>query len=257
MVDKVVLTVLRGSALNHSEVLQLASQSYDLVAGVQKVLKSPSLSATRLSELVSLLGEFETEIHRSRESKLAKELDKADGVRDEACSFICRYFDLYAKSSEPNRKAAYDKLAPHFKGVLKSRRLSYEKESEVLKHFIKELTKDSNREAVDLLGLRVHLVALQNAQTAFDAVYQSRIEEVNASVAGRSRLLRNQVWERYSYMVTQVEQNAYGFPEQTQWADLLGKLNALRKRFKKTKRSKKTEETPSTEEAPSTEPLDN
>ena len=233
------ITSLTVRNLENNEFFQLLSESKDELGAFTKANKSEQVYATKLGDMEKLLETLQAGLHRSKASQTVASLEASDRERDDALSTLTGLVKAFSRVKESGSKEAYEKLSKLFKNYAGLTSMSYEKETEVINHLLKELKDTDYQTALSTLHLTTHVETLTKAQAQFEKAYKERLAEQKGKAPSQNKEVRAKLQEIYDFLVDFTAINAYAYPDKKQYADLRDHLNVIRSRYKKRKPSKK------------------
>lgn len=149
---------------------------------------------TRLTQQSELLHQGLSEV---KDSQAAKDLDKADKLRDQNLQFLADSIKLgrYAQTTE--EQAAYEALKPFFKDTAKIKRSNYEEESESINGILNQLKKTELQPHVRALNLTKAVASLTKSQTDFEALLLKRHTGKTTQTVYDNKKARKDLQETY------------------------------------------------------------
>lgn len=230
------LYTLSLGRLDNSRLAQLLTDTKQALTSFTESHSSEEFYSNQNAAMSKELATFEGFLNRSYSSLITDQLRSADKERDDAVKTIVTLIRAHARVKTNGVQAAYKLLSQLIKPYKGMEMDCYEVESEKIRHFLKEIAKDTYESAIEQLHLTEHIEVLKKAQTQFETVYQSKLQEQKGKKTNQTAPIRKALVERYSLIMKYTAINMQAFPEKTELADLLANLTSIRNRYKTNKR---------------------
>ncbi len=118
---------------------QLLSDSLAAVDSFAKANKTELVYISKTSVMEPLLEQFQSCLYNVRAGKFTENLEKADRERDDALVTLLFFIKAFSRVKVPAIQTVYEQLNPLFKQYKGIKPTSYEKETESIKKFSKDL----------------------------------------------------------------------------------------------------------------------
>jgi hypothetical protein len=241
-----LFSVLYVAKLTIDNAFSLFKTSIELGRAAGQQL-SPIMTAA-LNQFALDNEKFGKEINKLQRSGFTDDLKLLDDDRDTLFAEIKRMVNSYIKSSEANKKAAAKLLQLFLSPYLDAAVLPINTETDILVEILIKYKASSDlisaAQALDIAGL---FNALEEKNTAFFTLYQSRLTEHSGREKASGSSLKPAAVASYIQFCTAVEQGA-NFTPNPEIITLFNKMDDLRKKYHLLDGSGK--DTPSTLDAP-------
>lgn len=239
--SKYHLTSLDHRSLSNAQFSQLISSSLAVLADFSKTNKTESFYAKQVPQLEKKLDIFDAGLHKTRASQTAKQLEQADKARDRALATITKLVRAYSSVTSDPIATSYKVLSEALKPYKITSKMTYEEQSGVIRHLLKELGQGKYRTAIASLHLADHITSLRTAQATFEEKYKERLTEQVTKTPSQTKALRQEIYALYRLLLDYTAINAVAHPEKAYLTSLRDDLNSIRKRYKTNSSKKKVE----------------
>ncbi|MHB9141952.1 MAG: DUF6261 family protein [Paludibacter sp.] len=224
-----LFTVLYVAKLSINNAFSLFKTSIELARIVELQL-NPVLVAA-LNQFATDNEKFGKQINKNQKSALTDDMKPLDDERDSLFSIIKRAVNSFQKSSDPASKAAakllYLLLTPYWKAGS----LPLNSETDILDELLAKYKASPELKAAAVaLNVDATFTLLETKNTAFKALYQSRITEFAAREKASGTSLKPATVASYIQFCTALEQ-AVNLTPNAESIALFNKLDELRKKY--------------------------
>lgn len=239
--NKYQILPLDYRSLDNANFAQLLASTIETVTAFNQKQKKEAFYSETLPVLVDKLEQFEASLHKIRASQVAKSLEAADRERDRALTTVTKLVRAYSSVPSEPIATSYKLLSGLLKNYTINSKSSYEEESQLLRHLLKELVKDKYTTAIATLHLNQPIISLLTAQEQFEERYKERLAEQSSHTPSQAKALRKELLDCYQLLIDYTAINVAAHPEKTDLATLRDDLNSIRKRYKNTNSKRKEE----------------